>query len=51
MEVVEFVTEVEERFCMQFSDSDLQDLRFVTITGLTELILTRVRPASESARS
>jgi acyl carrier protein len=39
MEVVEFVTEIEQRFGMQFSDRDLQDPRFVTIVGLTELIL------------
>jgi acyl carrier protein len=41
MEVVEFVTEVESQFDMQFSDQDLQDSRFVTITGLAELILER----------
>jgi acyl carrier protein len=39
MEVVEFVTEIEQQFGMQFSDRDLQDQRFVTIAGLTELIL------------
>jgi acyl carrier protein len=38
MEVVEFVTEIERQFAMQFSDRDLQDARFVTITGLAELI-------------
>ena len=41
MEVVEFVTEIEQQFGMQFSDRDLQDARFVTIAGLTELILER----------
>lgn len=39
MEVVEFVTEIESRFAMQFSDEDLQDPRFVTINGLAHLIL------------
>ncbi len=39
MEVVEFVTEIEDRFDVQFSDRDLQDSRFVTIAGLAELIL------------
>jgi len=39
MEVVEFVTEIEQRFGMQFSEGDLQDPRFVTIAGLAELIL------------
>lgn len=47
MEVVEFVTEIEQRFGMQFSESDLQDARFVTIAGLTELILLSTQ-ASES---
>ena len=48
MEVVEFVTEIEDRFAMQFSDRDLQDARFVTIGGLTELILERSSPTSDS---
>ncbi len=48
MEVVEFVTEIEQRFGMQFSDRDLQDARFVTIAGLTELILERSTETSES---
>ena len=39
MEVVEFVTEIEQQFAIQFSDRDLQDPRFVTIGGLAELIL------------
>ena len=48
MEVVEFVTEIEQRFGMQFTDRDLQDPRFVTIVGLTELILERVTETSQS---
>jgi len=48
MEVVEFVTEIEQRFSMQFSDQDLQDPRFVTVGGLTELILSRSTETSES---
>jgi acyl carrier protein len=48
MEVVEFVTEIEQRFGMQFSDRDLQDPRFVTIAGLAELILARSTETSES---
>jgi acyl carrier protein len=39
MEVVEFVTEIEQQFGMQFSDADLQDPRFATIGGLADLIL------------
>ncbi|HEY1658172.1 MAG TPA: phosphopantetheine-binding protein [Candidatus Sulfotelmatobacter sp.] len=41
MEVVEFVTEIEAQFDMQFSDHDMQDSRFVTIAGLSELIEQR----------
>lgn len=48
MEVVEFVTEIEDQFVMQFSDRDLQDARFVTISGLTDLILERSTRTSES---
>jgi acyl carrier protein len=48
MEVVEFVTEIEHQFGMQFSDRDLQDQRFVTIAGLTELILEHAAQTSES---
>jgi|HubBroStandDraft_6_1064221.scaffolds.fasta_scaffold00065_9 acyl carrier protein len=48
MEVVEFITEIEQQFGMQFSESDLQDARFVTIAGLTELILEHSTQASES---
>lgn len=48
MEVVEFVTEIEQRFDMQFTDGDLQDARFVTVAGLTELILQRTTQTSES---
>ena len=47
MEVVEFVTEIEQKFEMQFSDSDLQEHRFVTIAGLTELILERSTQTSK----
>ena len=48
MEVVEFVTDIETRFDMQFSDSDLQDPRFVTMAGLTELIFERTQQAGQS---
>ncbi len=48
MEVVEFVTEIEDHFSIQFSDSDLLDPRFVTIAGLAELILQRSTQTSES---
>ena len=48
MEVVEFITEIERQFGMQFSDDDMQDPRFVTIGGVTELILERSTQSSES---
>lgn len=47
MEVVEFVTEIEQEFAMQFSDRDLQDPRFVTIEGLTELIADRAKQSND----
>jgi acyl carrier protein len=47
MEVVEFVTEIEQHFEMQFSDHDLQDSRFVTIDGLASLILERAPQMTE----
>jgi acyl carrier protein len=46
MEVVEFVTDIETQFDMQFTDGDLQDARFVTIYGLTELVAERTQQAS-----
>jgi acyl carrier protein len=49
MEVVEFVTEIEQRFAIQFSDRDLQDPRFVTIGGLVELILKCPNQFSDGA--
>lgn len=48
MEVVEFVTEIEQQFGIQFSDRDLEDQRFVTIAGLAELILEHSTQAGES---
>lgn len=48
MEVVEFITEIEQHFDVQFSDRDMQDARFVSIAGLTELILERSAETSES---
>ncbi|HZW93794.1 MAG TPA: acyl carrier protein [Candidatus Eremiobacteraceae bacterium] len=47
MEVVEFVTEIEQEFAMQFSDRDLQDPRFVTIEGITELIVDRAKQSND----
>ena len=48
MEVVEFVTEIESQFDMQFSDQDMQDSRFVTIAGISELIEQRAAQAASA---
>lgn len=47
LEVIEFVSEIEDRFGMQFSEQDFQDPRFVTLTGLAELIADRSAHAAE----
>jgi acyl carrier protein len=41
LEVIEFVTEIEGRFSIHFSEADFQDPRFVTVSGLSDLILER----------
>jgi acyl carrier protein len=48
MEVVEFVTDIESQFGMQFSEADLQDVRFATISGLADLILERSTQSAQS---
>jgi len=48
LEVVEFVTEIEERFSIQFTEQDFQDPRFGTLSGLSQLITERSRQESES---
>jgi acyl carrier protein len=50
LEIVEFVSEIEEKFGVQFSESDFQDPRFLTISGLSELILERREQTSDSAQ-
>jgi acyl carrier protein len=45
---VEFVTEIEGQFDIQFSDRDLQDPRFTTIAGVTELIVQHSTQAPQS---
>ena len=47
LEVVEFVSEIEDRFGVQFSEQDFQDPRFVTVAGLAELIADRSAQATE----
>lgn len=38
LEVIEFISEIESRFGVTFSEQDFQDPRFVTIAGVSELI-------------
>jgi len=47
LEVIEFVSEIEERFGVQFSEQDFQDPRFVTVAGLAALIADRSAQAAE----
>ena len=47
LEVIEFVSEIEDRFGVQFSEQDFQDPRFVTVAGLAELIADRSAQATE----
>jgi acyl carrier protein len=46
-EVIEFVSEIEDCFGVQFSEQDFQDPRFVTVAGLAELIADRSALATE----
>ena len=38
LEIVELVSEIEDRFGIQFSEAEMQDPRFSTIGGLAELV-------------
>ena len=38
LEIVELVSEIEDRFGIQFSETEMQDPRFSTIGGLAELV-------------
>jgi acyl carrier protein len=48
LEVIEFVSEIEDHFGVQFSEQDFQDPRFGTVSGLAELIADRSAQATES---
>ena len=39
LEIVELVTEIEERFGIQFSEANMQDPRFSTIGGIADLVV------------
>jgi acyl carrier protein len=47
LEVIEFVSEIEDRFGVQFSEQDFQDPRFVTVAGVAELIADRSAQSTE----
>jgi acyl carrier protein len=47
LEVIEFVSEIENQFGLQFSDQDFQDPRFGTVAGLAELVANRSTQATE----
>lgn len=47
LEVIEFVSEIENQFGVQFSDQDFQDPLFGTVTGLAELVANRSAQATE----
>src|SRR4029077_15799544 len=46
LEVIEFVSEIENCFGVQFSEQDFQDPRFATVSGLAELIADRSAQAT-----
>ena len=40
--LMEFIEEIEKNFSIQFSNSEFSDRRFVTISGLTEIITSKL---------
>ncbi len=47
IEIVELVSEIENRFNMQFSETEMQDPRFSTIGGIAELVTAALGQASK----
>lgn len=47
LEVIEFVSEIEDRFGVRFSEQDFQDPRFVTVSGLADIIAAASTPVAE----
>ncbi len=47
LEVIEFVSDIENRFGVQFSEHDFQDPRFGTVAGLAELVASRFIQSAE----
>ena len=51
LEIVEMVTAIEDHFGIQLSEADMQDPRFSTVGGLSELVgaaLNRDNPESQA---
>lgn len=40
--VIEFISDIEDRFGVHFSEQDFQDPRFVTVAGVAELISAQI---------
>ncbi len=49
LEIVEFVSEIENRFGIQFSETEMQDPRFSTIGGIADLVLMALGQASKAS--
>ena len=47
MEVVELVSEIEDKFGIQFAEEDFQDSRFATMAGLSHLVEERAAQSSQ----
>jgi acyl carrier protein len=55
LEIVELVAAIEDRYGVQFSEQDMQDARFSTIGGMSELVAAALnrdqpRPIESEAR-
>jgi acyl carrier protein len=50
LEVIEFVSEIEDRFSVHFSGQDFQDPRFAVVSGLAELITQLCAQSSSTAK-
>lgn len=54
LEIVELVSAIEDHYGVQFSESDMQDPRFSTIGGMSELVaaaLNRDQPRSPESEA
>lgn len=44
LEIVELVAAIEDHYGIQFSEADMQDARFSTIGGMSELVAATLNP-------